>query len=551
MPVKFTTAGKIGLWRGAQKISEHASETSAVERAITDWESTHAGRYTLKYPDKELDLSDLSRIVYQPDVTPPSTPTGLVVTPISETVVNLSWNAAADVAGPPSELVSGIAGYRVYRNGVLRGTVPTAASQETGLTAFTLYSWTVSAIDGANNESPQSTAVQARTLDTTGPAAPVITATQTGQSSISVALVTPSTDVGSGVASYSLQRATDAGFSLNVTTTNGLTGASFPVSVTGLSGATQYYFRARATDNSSNTGAYSATATATTQAVTGGLPDFGWQVTASNVGLARLGINGASLPLYTPASIIPAGTVVTDRRITASLIRCHLGNIRFERCLFQPTTANGGDGYIYGYNSDIGAGNQAGNLEIIDCDIDGSLIPGSVALWKQCAIRATGTFQRTRIWGFGSGIAIFGSNAVQNALVEHLHCDGFRDGSDSHNEASTIRGFNQTSLIIRKNWFHTNVQQSSGAMFIQPYTSNVRNSLLEANYMSSPTNFDLYIEVGGFGFTYSNMQSVNNRFLMAGLGVATNGGPGWSTWSNNFRYNAATPPNNQGAVVNP
>lgn len=45
------------------------------------------------------------------DSAAPSAPTSLVATASSSTTVNLSWGAAADTGG------SGLAGYRIYRNG--------------------------------------------------------------------------------------------------------------------------------------------------------------------------------------------------------------------------------------------------------------------------------------------------------------------------------------------------------------------------------------------------------------------------------------------------
>lgn len=211
-------------------------------------------------------MSRLTRVIRDIDVTRPTTPTGLAATPVSETQINLTWNAATDPQGSATEAVSGIAGYKLYRNGVLRTTQAGLSFSDTALTAFTQYGYTVTAYDNAGNESQQSTQVLSTTLDQTAPTAPVIAASATSSSSITVSMTSVSTDAGSGVSSYTMQRATDAGFTLNLTTTAGV---SFPASVTGLAASTQYFFRVRAIDGSGNTGSFSATVNATTSASTG------------------------------------------------------------------------------------------------------------------------------------------------------------------------------------------------------------------------------------------------------------------------------------------
>ncbi len=265
MPIKFTTKGFIELWRGSTKVSQHSIESEAVERAVSDSEQTNGTFYTLKYPNKDLDLSRLLRVIKDIDATRPNIPTGLQATPTSETAITLSWNAATDGTGLSTEAVSGIAGYRLYRNGTLRVQQAGLTFGDTGLSAYTVYSYTVSAYDAAGNESFQSPAITPRTLDTTAPTAPTITATSTGTTSISVALTTPSTDTLSGVSSYALEykRTIDSTWTVNGT---GLTAANFPRSISGLTSSTQYDTRCRATDVSGNAGAYSATSQATTQA---------------------------------------------------------------------------------------------------------------------------------------------------------------------------------------------------------------------------------------------------------------------------------------------
>lgn len=106
--------------------------------------------------------------IYVADTTAPPTPTGLAVTPVSSSQLNLSWNASVDVAGVEGELVTGTQDYRVYRstdgtNFSLRATVTAVSYSDTGLSGSTQYWYKVTARDTVPNESAQSTAVSATT----------------------------------------------------------------------------------------------------------------------------------------------------------------------------------------------------------------------------------------------------------------------------------------------------------------------------------------------------------------------------------------------------
>jgi chitodextrinase len=98
------------------------------------------------------------------DTTPPSVPTGLSATAVSSSGINLSWTSSTDNVG--------VTGYKVFRGGVQVGTSSTNSYSDTGLSAGTLYSYTVSAYDAAGNNSAQSSSASATTTsapDTTAP----------------------------------------------------------------------------------------------------------------------------------------------------------------------------------------------------------------------------------------------------------------------------------------------------------------------------------------------------------------------------------------------
>jgi thermitase len=89
------------------------------------------------------------------DTTAPSAPTNLTATAVSDTSVGLSWNASTDNVG--------VTGYQVLRNGTKIATTGGTSYADTGLTASTSYSYTVTASDLAGNVSAVSNTATATT----------------------------------------------------------------------------------------------------------------------------------------------------------------------------------------------------------------------------------------------------------------------------------------------------------------------------------------------------------------------------------------------------
>lgn len=94
----------------------------------------------------------LVRIGLVADTTAPTVPINLSATP-GDTQVALDWNDSTDAVG--------VTGYRVRRGGTLIASPTTSAYTDTGRTNGVQYSYTVSAVDAAGNESAQTSAVVA------------------------------------------------------------------------------------------------------------------------------------------------------------------------------------------------------------------------------------------------------------------------------------------------------------------------------------------------------------------------------------------------------
>jgi len=183
------------------------------------------------------------------DSEPPSTST-LTATAVSTSRIDLSWTACTDNKG--------VAGYKIHNsNGTHLRTVNGTSTYFDNLNPSTQYCYTVTAHDGAGNESAHSNQACATTLseqqDTTAPSIPTLTATAASSSRIDLSWSTSTDNV--GVAGYKIYN----GSGTYLSSGNG-TSTSF----TGLNPNTQYCYKITAYDAANNESGYSNTACATT-----------------------------------------------------------------------------------------------------------------------------------------------------------------------------------------------------------------------------------------------------------------------------------------------
>ena len=187
-----------------------------------------------------------------PDTTAPSAPANLTAVGPNSTTINLSWTASTDDVG--------VVGYSVFRDGgsTAIATVSATNYSDTGLGVGSTHSYTVKAIDAANNQSAASNTATASTqgTDTTPPTAPT-GLTATGSSTTTIDLVwTASTD-NFAVTGYKVFRDGGATEIATVSTTS--------FSDTGLAINSTHSYQVVAFDGAGNQSANSNTASATTQ----------------------------------------------------------------------------------------------------------------------------------------------------------------------------------------------------------------------------------------------------------------------------------------------
>jgi len=101
---------------------------------------------------------NITQIQGKQDTEPPSVPGKLTATDISDTTVNLAWEA--------SSANGGVAGYTIYRNGVSIATTSGSELTFRDITAMpdTAYSYALDAFDQAGNRSAISAPLQVNTL---------------------------------------------------------------------------------------------------------------------------------------------------------------------------------------------------------------------------------------------------------------------------------------------------------------------------------------------------------------------------------------------------
>ncbi|HTS28946.1 MAG TPA: Ig-like domain-containing protein, partial [Bryobacteraceae bacterium] len=130
--------------------------------------------------------------------TPPSIPQNVTAAAVSSSQINVSWSASSAGSAP-------LAGYHVYRNGSLAGTVTTTSFSDTGLAPSTTYSYTVTAYDSSGNPSAPSSPASATTMSIPDTTPPTVSITSPAANSMVSNTVTVSATASDNVAVADVQ----------------------------------------------------------------------------------------------------------------------------------------------------------------------------------------------------------------------------------------------------------------------------------------------------------------------------------------------------------
>gem|GEM_PF-1032243 len=135
----------------------HLKETSsAVDAGTTDQAPLIDLDQNLRSEPFDVGCYEFGGEPPDPDTEPPTAPENLIATAISQSEIDLEWDASTDNVG--------VAGYDIYRDSVFLNTTTDTFYPDSGLDAETTYSYVVHAFDEADNLSDPSNTAQATTL---------------------------------------------------------------------------------------------------------------------------------------------------------------------------------------------------------------------------------------------------------------------------------------------------------------------------------------------------------------------------------------------------
>lgn len=166
------------------------------------------------------------------DTTPPSVPGAFAVAGVTATEVSLTWNASSDNTG--------VAGYRVRRDGAVIATATQALYTDAGRSPATAYLYEVEAFDAAGNTSPRASVAATTLADLQAPSSPGDLRATPGWSRIELVWSAAADDT--GVQEYRVRRD-----GVEVAVTGGLSYAD-----EGLAGSVEHVYQVLALDAAGN-----------------------------------------------------------------------------------------------------------------------------------------------------------------------------------------------------------------------------------------------------------------------------------------------------------
>jgi hypothetical protein len=213
------------------------------------------------------------------DTMPPSTPTSVTITGTTstnsfytKTTLTISWGASTDNIG--------IAGYQVYRDGILivSSTSALTGTSITDVVTPGTYTYTVAAYDASQNFSNKSVPATVTVgIDTTSPTVPVnISVQQISAAGVNISWATSTDDV--GIAGYQIYR-------------NGIqiaNASTSPYADKGLSANIPYSYTVAAYDIAGNISAQSSPASVALESTNGPLTPYGLSAVLNGTSTIKL-----------------------------------------------------------------------------------------------------------------------------------------------------------------------------------------------------------------------------------------------------------------------
>lgn len=258
--VSANATDEVGVSKVEFYVDSTLTNTTSASPYGFQWDTTRAANgqhlLTAKAYDSAGNFSNSSYYVtvQNGDSQAPTAPGNPSAKATSPTNIALTWAASTDNVG--------VVGYRIVRNSALLTQVgATTSFQDSQALPNTQYTYTLTALDAAGNQSPASSPATATTPnvgDSQAPTAPAsLSATAISSQQINLSWAASTDNV--GVAGYDVYRAANGGAPQKVTSVTTTTYGD-----TGLKANTQYSYYVKARDTAGNTSDQSNTATAKT-----------------------------------------------------------------------------------------------------------------------------------------------------------------------------------------------------------------------------------------------------------------------------------------------
>jgi len=386
------------------------------------------------------------------DEQAPSVPSGVLAIALSQTSVQVSWNASTDNRG--------VSRYRLFRDGIeIAGSITGVLYNDLNLSANTNYSYTVAAQDGAGNISANSSPVTARTLaspDTQNPSIPAgLTGIAASQSQINLTWTASTDNV--GVTGYKIYR--------NSVLVGSVAGTSF--SDTGLSAATSYSYEVTAFDAAGNV----SNKTALISVVTTAGPDT--QAPTVPAGVSGSVISSTQINISWSGSTDNIG--VTGYRIYRNNVQ--VGSLAGNS--FSDTGLTAATTYSYAVAAFDGAGNTSAKSTAIS--VTTSPAPDTQAPTVPAGLT-------------GSAVSPFQIDLTWTASTDNIGVTGykvFRNGSEV--ATNSTNSFSNTGLAALTNYnFTVAAYDAAGNLSAQSLAASIATPSASASVTLAPIA-DAYI----------------------------------------------------------